>query len=278
MHYRIQLFCFFFLFFIGSPAFSQNLEFGLIGGGAGYMGDMNQNKPLKISGISAGANVKLNLDPYWSVGLHYTHGKIKANDLESENEQFRQRGLNFKSSLNEFSLQVDFNFFEYFAGGGTKNFTPYIFAGIGGVWFNPIGKYDIPSDPGEKEYQLRFYRTEGQKDTYPNSAFTVPYGIGFKVRLKDNWGLFSQIGYRTAYTDYLDDVSGRYPAADFAANDPADLRLIREHLSGFRSNDPSLPVTNLYGTQRGDLRKRDTYMFVGIGISYTFVSQKCYTF
>ena len=273
MYYRTQIFCFFALFFIGSPAFAQNLEFGLIGGGAGYIGDLNQTRPLKISGLSAGANVKVNFDPYWSLGLHYTYGKIKENDLHSDNEQFRQRGLNFKTALNELSLQVDFNFFEYFAGGGTKNFTPYIFAGIGGVVFNPIGKYNLRSNPGEKEYELRYYRTEGQKEAYRNVALTVPYGVGFKVRLKDNWGLFSQIGYRTAYTDYLDDVSGRYPSADFADGDTPEAGPIRRELS-----DPSLPVTNLYGTQRGDLRKRDTYMFVGIGISYTFVSQKCYTF
>ncbi|MBC8987395.1 outer membrane beta-barrel protein [Pedobacter sp. N36a] len=273
MQYRTQIFCFFALIFIGSPAFAQNLEFGLIAGGAGYMGDLNQSKPLKISGLSAGANVKVNFDPYWTLGLHYTYGKIKENDLHSDNVQFQQRRLNFKSTLNELSLQVDFNFFEYFAGGGTKNFTPYIFAGIGGVWFNPIGKYNLSSNPGEKEYELRFYRTEGQKDAYRNVALTVPYGVGFKVRLKENWGLFSQIGYRTAYTDYLDDVSGRYPSADFADGDTPEVGPIRRQLA-----DPSLPVTNLYGTQRGDLRKRDTYMFVGIGISYTFVSQKCYTF
>ncbi|WP_316841649.1 DUF6089 family protein [Pedobacter gandavensis] len=278
MQYRTQLFCFFALLFIGSPAFAQNLEFGLVGGGAGYMGDLNQTNPLKVSGFSAGANVKVNFDPYWSLGVHYMHGKIKADDLKSDNAQFRDRGLNFKSTLNEVSLQLDFNFFEYFAGGGTKSFTPYIFVGIGGVWFNPIGKYNIPSNPGEKEYQLRFYRTEGQKEAYSNSAIAVPYGVGFKVRLKENWGLFSQIGYRTAFTDYLDDVSGRYPADDYTANDARELADIRLGLSGFPPYDPSLPVNKLHGTQRGDLRKRDTYMFVGIGISYTFVSQKCYTF
>ncbi|MBU2045627.1 MAG: hypothetical protein KJ712_02710, partial [Bacteroidetes bacterium] len=29
------------------------------------------------------------------------------------------------------------------------------------------------------------------------------------------------------------------------------------------------------GTQRGDFRKKDSYVFVGITLSYTFVSQKC---
>jgi hypothetical protein len=45
-------------------------------------------------------------------------------------------------------------------------------------------------------------------------------------------------------------------------------------------SDRSGEVTGIYtgvpNTQRGDFRKRDTYMFVGIGITYTFVSQKCF--
>jgi hypothetical protein len=129
---------------------------------------------------------------------------------------------------------------------------------------------------GDQEYNLRFYRTEGQNEPYKNYALTVPYGVGFKVRLKENWGLFSQIGYRSAFTDYLDDVSGKYPGAD---NPPADGD------RGLMLSDPNrgplvsgIPRRTLSGTQRGDFRKRDTYMFVGIGISYTFVSQKCYTF
>ncbi|WP_073232547.1 type IX secretion system protein PorG [Pedobacter caeni] len=277
MQYGTRLFCFLAISFIGFNANAQTMELGVVAGGAGYMGDLNQTKPLKISGISAGAYVKMNFDPYWSLGAHYQFGMIKANDLHSENEQFRDRGLNFKTSLNEISLQVDFNFFEYFAGGGTKRFTPYIFTGIGGVFFSPIGKYAFSPGADAQEYKLRFYRTEGQKEPYRNYALTVPYGVGFKVRLKENWGLFSQIGYRTAFTDYLDDVSGNYPGMD---NPPADgnTGLNLSDPSRFRSLSGAAIPVGAPGTQRGDFRKRDTYMFVGIGISYTFVSQKCYTF
>lgn len=245
--------------------YAQTFELGLSGGGAGYIGDLNQDKLLKLSGFSAGAYAKMNIDPYWTVGLHYNYGKIKANDADSENGQFRDRNLNFKTALNEVSLQVDFNFLNYFAGGGTKKFTPYIFTGIGGVFYSPKGVYD------NKEYNLRFYQTEGQSVAYRNYALTIPYGVGVKLRLKDNWGLFSQIGYRTAYTDYLDDVSGRYPDTNIWNGD--SYQDIRKELS-----DPSLTQYGDKGIQRGDFRKRDTYMFVGVGISYTFVSQKCYTF
>lgn len=267
-----QLVYFLAMFLCGISAKAQVFEVGAVAGGAGYLGDLNQNKPLKISGISAGAFVKVNIDPYWAVGLHYTYGKIKADDTKSDNQDFRNRGLNFSTALNEVSLQVDFNFFEYFAGGGTKTFSPYIFTGIGGVLYNPTARYSDVQGLEDKKYKLRGYHTEGQNVPYRNYALTVPYGVGVKVKLKENWGLFSQIGYRTAYTDYLDDVSGLYPNMAHWDNEPNGA------ISKLLSNPSNRTSPDLQYTQRGDFRKRDTYMFVGIGISYTFVSQKCYTF
>jgi hypothetical protein len=265
--YKKQLVYFIAMFLCGISAKAQVLEVGAIVGGSGYLGDLNQNKPLKISGISAGAFVKANINPYWAFGLHYTYGKIKADDTKSDNQDFRDRGLNFSTALNEVSLQVDFNFFEYFAGGGTKIFSPYIFTGIGGVLYNPRATYPEYNGVKYDNVKLRPYKTEKEdgKDAVPykNYSLTIPYGVGVKVRLKENWGLFSQIGYRTAYTDYLDDVSGKYPST------PANPYL---------SNPTAANGYGPVGSQRGDFRKRDTYMFVGIGISYTFVSQKCYTF
>jgi hypothetical protein len=265
MHHKLPMFFLLVSLFLGTALRAQVLEVGVGAGGAGYIGDLNRNN-FKISGVSAGAFLKANLDPYWAVGVHYNYGRIKADDLKSSNEQFRMRGLNFNSDLHELSLQVDFNFLDYFAGGGTKNFTPYIFTGGGLVFFSPKGVYDFATGDNEW-YRLRFYNTEGARNSYRNFALSIPYGVGAKVRIKDNWGLFTQVGYRTAFTDFIDDVSGQYPTEAFTGSDPE----VKKKLS-----DPSAVINP--GTQRGDFRKRDSYMFVGIGISFTFVSQKCYTF
>jgi hypothetical protein len=63
----------------------------------------------------------------------------------------------------------------------------------------------------------------------------------------------------------LDDVSGVYP----------DRTKLQSVLSAALS-DRSVNHTGIVGTQRGDLRPRDTYMFAGFSISYTFITQKCY--
>jgi opacity protein-like surface antigen len=249
--------------------FAQQLEVGISAGGASYLGDLNQYDPLKISGLSAGAYLKLNFNSFLGLGFHYNYGKIKATDANSSNEQFRDRNLNFYTPLNEVSLLLAVNLFDLYSYGPKRRFTPYIFAGIGAVIFEPKTKYN------DQEFLLRNYSTEGQSKIYKGYTITIPYGVGGRYKIKDSWTIFSQIGYRSPLTDYLDDVSGVYPTASQLDNSlsPGLSRALSDRSgeeTGIYLGDP--------GTQRGDFRKRDNYMFVGIGISYTFVSQKCYTF
>jgi len=255
-----------FLFTIaGRVAHAQegNWEIGLMGGGAGYMGDLNQNNPLQISGLSGGLYVKRNFNQYLGVRLNYTYGQIQAKDSESNNAQFRDRNLSFNTSLNELSALVDFNFFNFKLGGGTRQFTPYLFTGAGFVAFKPKFKYD-----GET-YRLDRLATEGQDEGYQNMVLTIPYGVGLRYNYKDTWSVFTELGYRTPLTDYIDDVSGRYPVNPVIVGNGQN----RVNLS-----DPSPNQIGFAGTQRGDFRKRDTYLFVSVGISFTFVSSKCYSF
>ncbi len=239
-------------------------ELGISAGGAGYIGDLNQTNLLKISGLSAGAYVKRNFNPYWGVRMGYNYGQIKADDANSGNEQFRERNLRFKTSLNEINSIVDFNFFDFAPGSGFgRRFTPYIFTGIGIVIFKPSAQYN------DTKYRLDHYTTEGQDRPYRNYTLSIPYGAGLRYNYKDSWSIFTEIGYRTAFTDYLDDVSGVYPVHQIVVGNPPN----QVNLS-----DPSLHQTGAPGTQRGDFRKRDTYLFVSVGISFTFVTSKCYSF
>lgn len=247
---------------------AQVWEIGAHAGGAGYIGDLNPTNPLKISGLSVGGFVKANFDPSWALSFNYTLGKIKANDAQSTSEQLRQRNLSFESNLQEFSLMVDFNFFDYFAGGGYSRFSPYLYTGVGAVLFNPKTTYQ------GKSYKLALYDTEGYD--YKTYALSIPFGFGLKYRVKENWSVFTNIGYRNAYTDYLDDVSKNYLDSEKYAADASTRQL--QILLSDRSNE--VLGYNIGGKdiQRGDFRKRDAYMFVGIGITYTFVSQKCFNF
>ncbi len=244
------------------PVYAQRAEIGINGGGSGYIGDLNQFNPLKISGSNLGIFAKINLDPHWGIGLHVNKGTIVGEDALSKSAEFRQRNLNFKTTLNEIAFIGSFNFLDMYSPGSRRRVTPYLFAGAGGVIFKSIGKYN---DEWQKSMELRELNTEGLPGAYRNYSIVIPYGAGVKYKKSENWTLFGQIGYRTTFTDYLDDVSGVYPSPP-------------SFWGGVNVSDRS--VGNIYsaGDQRGDFRKRDTYLFVNIGISYTFVSQKCFTF
>jgi hypothetical protein len=250
-------------------------EVGAKLGGAGYMGDLNPHNPLKISGLAAGAFVKANFDPNWGLGLHYMHGTIAGDDAKSNSQQFRDRNINFKTVLNEISFQLDFNFLDYFSGGGRRNMTPYVFGGAGGVIFKPTATYYDPLSEEYVHYRTYKWQSEGQTQRYKTYTVSAIYGAGFKYRIKNtSFSLLGELGYRTALTDYLDDVSGTYSAKyNITPGKP-----YREYENAFNLvSDPSLNQIGDAGTQRGDGRPRDSYMFATVGLSFSF-TEDCFNF
>ena len=242
---------------------AQSWEVGASIGGAGYMGDLNPNHPLKMSGGTAGLMVKRNFNQYLSASLHYSVASIAGADSTSSNSQTINRNLSFKTPLSEISLVGELNFLKYIPSVTDNRFTPYVFAGAGLTTFKPQTVYNGVT------LDLAPFKTEGQAAQYGNKAISAIYGAGIKYNFSDSWNIIADIGYRNAFTDYLDDVSGVYPSTQYWGGVDVSDR------SGEQNGG-----TNLFkpGDQRGDFRKRDTYMFVSIGISYTFVSQKCFTF
>lgn len=248
------------LLFISFNLQAQTWEIGGSIGGSGYMGDLNPNNPLKLSGIAAGGFVKRNFNRYLALRLNYTYGDIQGNDANSSNQQFRNRNLNFYTGLSEIALIGEFNFMEYLPDVSNNRYTPFIFLGIGSVRYNPQADYQ-----GER-YNLRPLTTEGEAKPYANSAIAIPYGVGIKYNISGKWNIIADLGYRQPNTDYLDDVSGAYPNP---AKLPSDLARTLSNRSAANSN-------TLIGTQRGDGRSRDTYLFLQFTLSYTFVTQNCY--
>ncbi len=260
MHRLILFVCFFSQSLI---VLAQTWEAGVSAGASGYMGDINPVKFYKFTDPAFGALVKRNFNGYWSAKVGFTQGKIQGDDSKTDNPDQIDRNLNFRSDITELSLQVEFNFFNYLPGllpgFGAKRLSPYIFTGISALSHNPVA-----DDNNGDEVELRPLRTEGVP--YKKHVISIPYGAGLKYNLKGNWNIIGEIGYRTAFTDYLDDISGSYPITP-----PTDAKAFE---MSDRSGEPSYRA----GQQRGDFRKRDTYMITAISLTYTFVPIKCPTF
>jgi opacity protein-like surface antigen len=252
-----------FLLFITYNLQAQTWEVGGFGGGAGYMGDLNQNNPVKISGVAVGGFVKRNFNGYLSARLGYTYGNISGADSTSSDPQTRSRNLSFKTTLSEVSMVAEFNFMKYIPSVSQNYYTPFIYVGVAYAGYNPQAVYN------GQTYNLRPLETEGQTKPYSNTAISIPYGAGIKYNFAGSWNIMADIGYRNPNTDYLDDVKGVY----------ADKTLMKNPIAQALS-DRSGERTGLYlgtpGTQRGDFKSRDTYLFIGFSISYTFITQKCY--
>jgi len=253
---------FIFLLFFSLTLKAQTWELGGGVGGAGYMGDLNQYNPVKVSGISAGAFIKRNFDGYLSARLAFNYGIISAADSNSSYAQDRLRNLSFTTTLTELSITGEFNFLEYIPEAGKNIFTPYIFAGVATLTYKPTTIYQ-----GTK-YDLSQYQTEGQSKPYSTTAFSIPFGAGIKYNIAGKFTLAADIGYRKPNTDYLDDVSGFY--ANTTGFTPTAKALAD------RSGEKTGVYIGSPGSQRGNLDPRDSYFFTQITLSYTFVTQKCY--
>lgn len=243
---------------------AQTWEAGGYLGAAGYMGDMNPVKAYKLTDPAFGIQIKRNFDAYWAAKLNFMYGKVRGSDANSANAYQIERNLDFYSPITEYSVQIEFNLFRYMAGTDLgydiRKFSPYLFTGVGSFSYNPMTKFN-----GE-EIPLRLVQTENV--AYKNSAISIPYGAGVKYNLSGNLTILAEIGYRTAFTDYLDDVSNRY--VDFNVVPPASpLTPI------LADRSIVAPQIGIPGTQRGDFRPRDTYMFASFGLTYTFVPIKC---
>lgn len=250
-----------FLVFISFNLKAQTWEFGAAAGGAGYLGDLNTDNPIKVSGYALGGFAKRNFNGYLSLRLNYTYGKVSAADSTSSNQQFRDRNLSFTTNLSEISLIGEFNFMNYIPDAGKIKYTPYIFAGIATLHYSPYANYN------GQTYSLRDAQTEGEK-RYPTSALAAVGGAGIKYNFSGTLTLGAEFGYRRPRTDYLDDVSGYYAKTSNFTPTSAALADRSGEKTGIYIGTP--------GTQRGDLRPHDMYFFSQITISYTFVPQRCY--
>lgn len=257
---KFVLFIFLLLFSYHLQA--QTWEIGGSLGAAGYIGDLNPNNPVKVSGASAGLFVKRNFDGYFSAKLNFAYGRIAAADSTSSSQQFRDRNLSFTDGIKELSVIGEFNFLKYIPDAGPNKFTPYIYAGLGLAAYSPRAIYN------GQTLDLRQLKTEGETTPYGNNTVVIPYGVGVKYNIGGKFSLAADIGYRYTFTDYLDDVSGVYA-------DKSKLTGYALKLSD-RSGERTGVYTGTAGTQRGDFKPRDTYFLIGFTISYTFVSQKCY--
>lgn len=258
-------------------SFAQEKEFGVWAGTVVYLGDLNPNVSFKNARQAFGTFFRYNLNNRMALRAGVNYGFLQASDAKAVRYPYLQhRNLSFKSQLFEGMVAYEINFFPYSNVPNSKerNWTPYVFGGASIFYYSPSVRYDGTN------FKLEPIGTEGQKDPnvikkergYETYSFAIAYGGGFKYAFTQNWALNVEISSRATFTDFMDDVSGKYPAADELYYLYGDVN-IAELLSD-RSTEVG-PKIGYEGKQRGTSKDKDRFMFLGVTLTYTIHDIKC---
>jgi hypothetical protein len=256
----------------------QEGEFGVGIGAAHYFGDLNTRAKLNRPKFAAGIFFRKNFGNYIAARVVANYAQLGYSDIyNTHNEFMHLRNLSFNTSVWELSLRGDFNFFRFLPGDPDYRFTPFISLGIGVFSYDPYAYLQ-----GVK-YYLRPLGTEGQgsslypdRKPYGSMAFCIPFGVGLKYAVNQQFNIGLEITHRFTNTDYLDDVSKTYvdptifppipPAVDNSTN-PAYLLSDRSYEYGQR--------IGIKGRQRGVDTNKDQFVTAMIYVTVNLQSYKC---
>jgi hypothetical protein len=249
---------------------AQTPEIGVFGGGAYYIGDLNPYTHFKQTNYAVGIIYRHNFDnERVALRVQGIIGKVSGNDAKSNDLNQLNRNLNFSSSVLEIGPLIEINFIDYIVGVmSRKKFkfqTPYLFAGITYFQMNPSGTYQ------GQAIELQPLATEGQETSqnssqnrYALKQISIPLGLGYKFNVTKRFAISLEYGIRKTFTDYLDDVSGRYPNLQLLSVEAGQLSA---HMSDRSINEEGNADLN-YGMSRGNSKNKDWYSFFGAIISF----------
>ena len=241
----------------------KTLEIGPHAGMGYYMGDLNPTLPFAQAQLQYGGLVRFNYDNRWTFRFDYSRVTVTADDTQ---QNWRpERGLNFTSKINDFSLVAEFNFLEYYTGNPKKNVSPYIFGGIS------VFQYTVFANVGDRLVDLSDYATEGPEPadakwydkmfgkTSP-VGISIPFGMGVKFSVSRHMAATVEWRMQKTFTDYLDDVATVYPEQHATYTD--------ENGEVYDLTDPT--GNYLAGQQRGNSAFNDWFGMARVSLTWKF--------
>ena len=262
---------FWLIFLVGIAGNAQHFYAGALIGGADYLGDLSDNSSrivLKETKLASGLFIGYQFNDFAEAKFSFNYARVAGSDANAKEEAIRARNLSFYSNIFEFSLRGEWNVLGFQPYNYSRPFSPFLFAGISGFKFDPYTNFS-----GQK-IALQPLGTEGQglsdrADKYQLFQFAVPFGLGAKYLLNENWTLGIELGARFTFTDYLDDVGGTYLSYEDLLAGNGELAASLGNREGERTGQP--PVSVPTGTQRGDNKANDWYFIAGLTITYNFI-------
>jgi len=261
----MKLIVFLCMIFFSLSGKGQRLHADFYAGMVNYTGDMKGK-----AGLAGGIGLSYDLVPKFNLRGVVSYGRLQGDDKNNSSGKGTElRNLNFKSSIIEGQIAIEYNLFDL----SVRSFTPYIFAGGAVYHYNPYS-----SDSTGKKVFLQPLGTEGQglsqypdKKLYKLTQFAIPFGGGVKLALSDKLHVGFELGLRKLFNDYLDDVSTTYADSTILASERGPVSV------AFAYRGDELTGGALYpkeGAQRGNPTKKDWYYMAGLKVSYRLGSGK----
>jgi len=226
---------------------AQKYEFGGGLGLATYTGDIVRRLDKGNLGIQGTLFGRRNFDNVWTLRAGLSYGRISAADsIYPIDPLAASRNAYFKADVFEIAAVMEYHFLDYLHPYSAYRFSPYGFFGLG---------YSIISGNGAFNYN-------GNEDLgdYAVSTPVIPFGIGMKYKVNNNWILGIEMGFRPTFSDLVDRLDSK-------------ARFQRDPDTG--QVNPANQVGSIY---YGNYSDRDWYYFLGLTLSYSITSIKCYAY
>jgi len=186
---------------------AQVFDIGISGGLSVYQGDLSDETLegyLNDLNAGVGAFLRWNATPAFSLRANYFYTVLNAADAEGQNSE---RDLSFRSPLSEVSLLIEYQPFRFSFSRRTMEWMPYLTGGAGYIFFNP----ETFSPISNRFVELQPLGTEGQglpgyDAPYALRNWSLPFGLGVKLRVSEKWTFGLEFVSRKTFTDYIDDV------------------------------------------------------------------------
>ena len=175
-------------------------EAGLLLGGSTYQGDLSVPPlgSLQETNLAYGLMFRTNLDSNFTARASIMQTTLSGND--QNNERLAARNFEFTTNLSTIALLFEWNIFPSLD--IQQSFTPYLFAGGALTFIAPEPNFNnasphTPIDPINEDRQASSSLTK----------FAIPFGLGIKTQINDQWALGFEAALHPTFTDYLDGIS-----------------------------------------------------------------------
>ncbi|MBA3679791.1 MAG: hypothetical protein H0W73_01180 [Bacteroidetes bacterium] len=178
-------------------------EIGLFAGASYYLGDLNPRGHFSFSKPAIGLFYRYSTHYRYAFRFGLNYGSVMGDDSKSKEFDQLERNVAFISTIYDVHAVAEFNFVDYRIGVDKHRFTMFIFAGLGGFYFNTKSTFGAGSANDLSHGGI-------VSPAYPKYQINIPYGIGFKWNVGRVFGFGVEWSPRKLFTDHLDHVSGEY--------------------------------------------------------------------